>query len=101
MSLTAQNCLSGSNHTRKSESHIDIPTSLKPSLSESFLLSIFSEFGETDHEMLEAAVKRFVRSCAGYSVATYVLVSMQVAIKYYKIKSSVFLSHDYHVTYRA
>ena len=34
-----------------------------------------SEYGETDYEMLNAAVKRFTRSCAGYSVATYVLVS--------------------------
>ena len=33
-----------------------------------------SEYGEVDSDKLEAAVDTFVRSCAGYSVATYVLV---------------------------
>ena len=33
-----------------------------------------SEFGEVDPDKLKAAVKTFIHSCAGYSVATYVLV---------------------------
>ena len=34
-----------------------------------------SELQELDPEKLKNAVKRFAHSCAGYSVATYVLVS--------------------------
>lgn len=52
---------------------------------------LLSEFGETDKDMLDAAIKRFTRSCAGYSVATYVLVRrslLEVNIK----------SHDCHMT---
>lgn len=37
--------------------------------------SHFSEFGEIDPDKVKAAVKRFTVSCAGYSVATYILVS--------------------------
>ena len=37
-----------------------------------------SEFGEIDTDKVKAAVKTFTHSCAGYSVATYVLVSMDV-----------------------
>ncbi len=33
-----------------------------------------SEFGEDDPEKLKAAIDTFVHSCAGYSVATYILV---------------------------
>ena len=33
-----------------------------------------SDFGEVDQEKVDAAIKRFTQSCAGYSVATYVLV---------------------------
>ena len=33
-----------------------------------------SEFGEIDPDKVKAAVNRFTHSCAGYSVATYVLV---------------------------
>ena len=36
-----------------------------------------SEFGEEDVDKVKAAVKMFVHSCAGYSVATYVLVRLQ------------------------
>ena len=39
-------------------------------------VSSFSEYGEVDSDKLAAAVDTFVRSCAGYSVATYVLVSL-------------------------
>jgi len=35
----------------------------------------YSEFGEIDPDKVKAAVKTFTHSCAGYSVATYVLVS--------------------------
>ena len=34
-----------------------------------------SEFGEEDVDKVKSAVRMFVHSCAGYSVATYVLVS--------------------------
>ena len=40
---------------------------------------VCSEFGEVDPELLNAAVTRFTRSCAGYSVATYVLVSVMTS----------------------
>ena len=40
------------------------------------IVSSFSEYGEVDSDKLAAAVDTFVRSCAGYSVATYVLVSL-------------------------
>ena len=33
-----------------------------------------SEFGEIDNDKVKAAVNTFMRSCAGYSVATYTLV---------------------------
>ena len=33
-----------------------------------------SQFGEEDPDLVQLAINRFVRSCAGYSVATYVLV---------------------------
>ena len=33
-----------------------------------------SQFGEEDPDLVESAIDRFLRSCAGYSVATYVLV---------------------------
>jgi len=33
-----------------------------------------SQFGEEDPDLVQSAINRFVRSCAGYSVATYVLV---------------------------
>ena len=36
--------------------------------------SSYSEFGEVDLDKVKAAVKRFTHSCAGYSVATYILV---------------------------
>ena len=39
-----------------------------------------SEFGEVDGDMVKTAVKTFVHSCAGYSVATYVLVSCHAAV---------------------
>ena len=38
------------------------------------LVFSLSEFGEVDLDKLKAAVKTFIHSCAGYSVATYVLV---------------------------
>ena len=45
-----------------------------------------SEFGETDADRVKDAIKMFVHSCAGYSVATYVLVWQQTH-----------RSHDCHV----
>lgn len=39
------------------------------------LLPLYSEFDETDPDKVKEAVRIFVHSCAGYSVATYVLVS--------------------------
>ena len=39
-----------------------------------------SEFGEVDPDKLKAAVKIFIHSCAGYSVATYVLVCNIITI---------------------
>ena len=39
-----------------------------------------SEFGEVDPDKLKAAVKTFIHSCAGYSVATYVLVCNMITI---------------------
>ena len=41
-----------------------------------FLFSL-SEFGEVDPDKLKAAVKTFIHSCAGYSVATYVVYYMK------------------------
>ena len=38
------------------------------------LVFSLSEFGEVDPDKLKAAVKTFIHSCSGYSVATYVLV---------------------------
>ena len=40
----------------------------------------FSEFGEEDGDRVKEAVKTFVHSCAGYSVATYVLVCRWVCV---------------------
>ena len=34
----------------------------------------YSEYGEIDQDKVKAAVNTFMRSCAGYSVATYTLV---------------------------
>lgn len=42
----------------------------------------YSEFGEIDPDKVKAAVKTFTHSCAGYSVATYVLVSDSYINKY-------------------
>ena len=45
----------------------------------------FSEFGEDDPDKLKDAVRRFTHSCAGYTVASYVLVSKSTnewSIKY-------------------
>ena len=33
-----------------------------------------SQFGEKDPDLLQSAIDRFIHSCAGYSVATYILV---------------------------
>lgn len=33
-----------------------------------------SEYGEVDPDKVKAAINTFMRSCAGYSVATYALV---------------------------
>ncbi len=35
---------------------------------------VCSEFDETDPDLVKEAVRTFAHSCAGYSVATYVLV---------------------------
>ena len=37
-----------------------------------------SEYGEIDPDKVRAAVSTFMRSCAGYSVATYALVSKEI-----------------------
>jgi len=56
-----------------------------------FLLNlVHSQFGEKDPELLKAAIDKFVRSCAGYSVATYVLVkSITYAVR---VSASVHLN---------
>ena len=36
---------------------------------------LYSEFGGEDPDKLKTAIDTFVHSCAGYSVATYILVS--------------------------
>lgn len=41
-----------------------------------YYIFLFSEFGEDDPELLKDALKRFAHSCAGYTVASYVLVSI-------------------------
>ena len=38
-----------------------------------------SEFEEIDSDKVKTAVKSFVHSCAGYSVATYVLVNLTLS----------------------
>ena len=38
------------------------------------MLKFYSEFGEIDQDKVKSAVNTFMRSCAGYSVATYALV---------------------------
>ena len=39
-----------------------------------------SEFGENDPDKLSEAIRRFTLSCAGYTVATYVLVSSSLSL---------------------
>ena len=34
----------------------------------------YSQFGEKDADLIQSAINRFVHSCTGYSVATYILV---------------------------
>ena len=41
----------------------------------SFVFGYCSEFGEDDPDLLKDSIKRFMYSCAGYTVASYVLVS--------------------------
>ena len=41
----------------------------------------FSEYGEIDPDKVKAAVNTFMRSCAGYSVATYALVSKEIILE--------------------
>ena len=48
-------------------------------LSLTFINNI-SEYGEIDPDKVKAAVNTFMRSCAGYSVATYALVSLVTKI---------------------
>lgn len=55
--------------TVQTSTHIDIN-----------FLSLNSEFSELDPEKLKLAVKKFTHSCAGYSVATYVLVGKCIYI---------------------
>ena len=56
-----------------------IPSSIFHSKCFSTLFRLCSEFGETDPDMVKEAVRLFVHSCAGYSVATYVLVSLDAS----------------------
>lgn len=70
-----KNFTSGSNSIKKSKAYLI----LEGRHFEFYLLCSLitcSEFGEVDPEKLEAAIDTFVHSCAGYSVATYILVSI-------------------------
>lgn len=65
--MILKNCMSGLKVIRKSECGCVY-------MMMSFVFGYCSEFGEDDPDLLKESIKRFMYSCAGYTVASYVLV---------------------------
>ena len=55
----------------------------------SFVFGYCSEFGEDDPDLLKDSIKRFMYSCAGYTVASYVLVS-DIYLKIIDVNSIIY-----------